>query len=132
MYAAIRSDAEAWPAPWSSCSCALPDLPGHVFTLVADPLALVGLWLALLADVRGDQIGRRSLACSLVFVLMRASRPSWPRIHPRSGSPCPCRALACAACGCTRRSDRTPKPGLLLGLRAHARFPTFLATYSPS
>src|SRR5947209_2887983 len=54
----------SWPSPdgvasasapaWSSPSCALAHLPRHVLALVADPLALVGLGLALLADVGGD------------------------------------------------------------------------------
>src|SRR5215208_6339586 len=45
-------DAAAWPA-WSSCSCPLTDLPGHVLALIADALALVGLRRTLLADDRG-------------------------------------------------------------------------------
>src|SRR3977135_4524327 len=54
MAAARRPGSPEWrPRAASPPSCSLTDLPGDVLALVADPLALVRLRLALLADVGG-------------------------------------------------------------------------------
>src|SRR5579863_2508363 len=48
----------------SARSCSLANLPGDVLALVADPLALVGLGLALFADDRRD-LADLLLGCAL-------------------------------------------------------------------
>src|SRR5690348_12715533 len=52
--ARLPGSPERRPRESSGWSCALAHLPSHVLALVPDALALVGLGLALLADVGGN------------------------------------------------------------------------------